>query len=93
MSIINSISSNARDVGRMATNLAFGDVLKIKMYEKKMKRKSNIKIENLKEFVITVDRRGILVGIVGRRKMAIIKKLIKQKEPLTEMEMSWCCVL
>ena len=66
MSIINSINSNARDVESMATNLAIGDVPKIKMREKKMKRKSNIKIEKLKEYATTVGKSAILVGTVGQ---------------------------
>ena len=88
MSIINNIRSDAEDVESMATNLAMGDVPKIKMREKKIKRKWNTKIENLKEFTTTVDRRGILVGTVWRGKTAIVKNLRKQKEPLTETEMS-----
>ena len=78
---INNTNSGAGDVESMATNLAIGDVLKIKMKEKKMKKKSNIKIESLKEEPTTVDRRG-----VGHRKTAIIKNSEKQKRPLMEME-------
>ena len=90
--IISNISSNAGDVESMVTNLVIGDVPKIKMKKKKMKRKSSIKTENLKEYATTVDKRGILVRTVGCIRMAIIKNLRKQKEPLTEMEMSWCYV-
>ena len=93
MHIISSISKDASDVENMVTNLVIGNVPKLKMKKEKMKRKLNIKIGSLKEYVTTVDRKGILVGTVGHREMAIIKILIKQKEPLTVMEMSWCCVL
>ena len=58
-----------------------------------MKRKLNIKIESLKEFVITVDRKGILVMTVRHGRTAIIKNLKKQNETLMEMEMSLCCAL
>ena len=77
----------------MDTNLAIGDDPKIKLKKKKMKRKLNIKIESLKKYATTVDRKSILVGIVRHGKTAIIKNLKKQKELLTKMEMSWCCVL
>ena len=77
--IISSISKDADNVENTATNLVIGDVLKIKMKKRKMKRKLNIK-KSLKEYTTTVDR-------------AIIKELKKQKEPLTVMEMHWCCVL
>ena len=88
MSIINNISSDPRDVESIATNLAIRDVPKIKMREKKMKRESNIKIENLKEFATTVDRRGILVGTVWHGTTAIMTNLRKQKEPLMKTAMS-----
>ena len=57
----------------MDTSLAIRDVSKIKMKKKKMKRKSNVKIESLKEDATTVDRNGILVGTVRHDKTAIIK--------------------
>ena len=57
------------------------DVLKIKMKKKKMKRKSNIKIGSLKEYATTVDRKGILVGIV-RPRNGYYKKFEKAKRAI-----------
>ena len=76
-----------------ATNLETGDVPKVRMKKKTVKRKMNIKIRDLKEYATTVDRKGIRGGIVRHGETAIIKNLKKQKEPLMETEMSWCCVL
>ena len=45
--MINNTNSGAKNVESMATNLAIGDALKIKMKRKKMMRKQNIKTENL----------------------------------------------
>ena len=93
MYIMNNISSDARDVESMTTNLVIEDVTKINMKKKKMKRKANVKIESLKEYTTTVDRRGTLVGTVRRERTTIIKNFRKQKEPLMETKMSLCCVL
>ena len=92
MHIINSISKDAGDVETTVTILVIGDVLRTEMKKKEMKRKSSIKIGNLKEHATTVDRKGILVRTVWRQETAIIKNLKKQKERLIEMEKSWCCV-
>ena len=93
MHTINNTSSNTSEVESIATNLVIGDVLRLKMKKKKIKGKLNIKIDSLKEYSFTVDRKGILVGTVGRRKTAIIIYLRKQKEPLMETEMLVLLVL
>ena len=93
MHIINNISKDDGNVENTVTTLVIGDVLRTEMKKKKIKRKSNIKIGSLKEYATTVDTKGILVRTVECRKMAIIKNLKKQKEPLMEKETSWCCVL
>ena len=57
-----NISSDAGNVQSMATNLAIGDALKIKMKKKKIIRKqkdTNIKIKNSKKCANIVVRRGI----------------------------------
>ena len=90
MCTTSSTNSNAEGVECMATNLAIGDVPKAITKKKKMKRKMIIIINGLKVCVITVVRRDISAEIAGRRKTAIIKNLIKEKKPLTEM--SWCNV-
>ena len=92
MLIISNINSGAGDVESMVTNLLIGNVLKIKMKEKKMIRKRSIKTESLMEFATTVVKKGILVETVGRGRTAIIKNSRKQKKPLKETKMSWCCV-
>ena len=81
MLIISSTSSNARDVESMATNLAIGDVSKIKMKKIKMKRKLSIKSESSKEFATTVNKRGILVRTVGCIRTAI-KKIEKAERAI-----------
>ena len=60
--IIISIISSARNVESMATNLAIGDVLKIKMKKMKIIRKQkdmNIKTKNLMECATIAFREGI----------------------------------
>ena len=57
-----NISSNARNVESMATNLVIGDALNIKMKKIKIMRKQtdmNIKIKKLKECATIAVRKGI----------------------------------
>ena len=72
MLIISKINSSAGDVESIATNLAIGDVLKIKTKEKKMIRERNTKTENLMAFATTVVKKGIFIGTVGRGRTAKI---------------------
>ena len=51
-------SSNANNMESMATNLAIGDVPRITIKKKIMKRKMNIKIRSLMVYATTVVRRG-----------------------------------
>ena len=59
MHIINNINRGDGDVESMVTNLAIGDVLKIKMKKKKVIRIMNTKTESLMELATTAAKRGI----------------------------------
>ena len=85
MHTINSRGNDAKGLESMATNLAIGNAPKIMKKRKKAKRKTITMIKNLMIYVITVVRKGILVGIVGLEKTAVTKILRKRKEPLMEM--------
>ena len=60
--MISSISSSARNVESMVTNLAIGGVLRIKIKKMEIIRNQKdmiIKIKNSKECVTTAVRKGI----------------------------------